>query len=148
MKATRGMNSPTDAVAAAAILGVQAISDYDVVDKIRRGLPARALQSLEKKLRISPKQLAAVLNIPERTLMRRRSASAPIPKDESDRIYRVARIYNFAAEALGSEEAAAAWLLDKNPALRNVPLQMLDTEIGTREVETVLGHIRYGDTFA
>lgn len=148
VKQRRRMQPTTDAMAAAAVLGVQATSDDDVVERIRRGLPSRALRSLRMKLGISPKQLALALNIPERTLVRRIASASPIPMDESDRIYRVARIYHAAAVALGNENAAVAWLLDENPALGNAPLYMLDTEVGTREVENVLGHIKFGDTFA
>jgi len=57
-------------------------------------------------------------------------------------------LYYFAADVLGSEDSGTRWLMKPNAAVGNVPpLQMLDTEIGSREVENTLGHIKYGNTF-
>ncbi len=134
-------------MAAAGVLGIAATSDRDVVAKVRGGLPVRALRTISKKLNVSHSVLASALNIPERTLMRRLQA-ATLPQTESDRLYRIARMLSAATDAIGSEVHAARWMLQENVALGNViPLQLLDTEAGAREVEIVLGHIRYGDTF-
>lgn len=148
------IDSPTEALAAAALLGVPAATDNDVVEKIRNGLPSHTLTRIEEKLGITRKDLASALKIPLRTFARRRAVkgaraatTARLPKGESDLVYRLARLYNFAVDALGGDEAAGLWLKTMNPALGNVPLQMLDTEVGTREVENVLGRIRFGDTF-
>jgi putative toxin-antitoxin system antitoxin component (TIGR02293 family) len=46
---------------------------------------------------------------------------------------------------LGTKEKAAAWLHRSNRALGHVvPLDLVDTEIGARRVEQVLGRIEYG----
>lgn len=141
------MNTISEAIAAASVLGINITSDRDVVAKVRHGLPSRALRNISKKLKVSHPVLALALNIPERTLMRRFKEKT-LPQAESDRLYRIARILHSATDAVGNEKNAAQWMLQKNRALGGVaPLQLLDTEAGAREVESVLGHIRYGDTF-
>jgi putative toxin-antitoxin system antitoxin component (TIGR02293 family) len=46
---------------------------------------------------------------------------------------------------LGSEEKAARWLRRPNRALGNqAPLDLMDSDIGTRQVEEVLGRIEHG----
>jgi putative toxin-antitoxin system antitoxin component (TIGR02293 family) len=50
-----------------------------------------------------------------------------------------------AEDVLGSKEKAGRWLQRPNRALGGAtPLEHLATEIGTREVETVLGRTAHG----
>jgi putative toxin-antitoxin system antitoxin component (TIGR02293 family) len=55
------------------------------------------------------------------------------------------RVYANAVEMIGDEERAIAWLNTSNRALaREKPLDQLDTDMGTRTVEDILGRIAYG----
>jgi putative toxin-antitoxin system antitoxin component (TIGR02293 family) len=46
---------------------------------------------------------------------------------------------------LGSTDKAARWLHTENRALGGqTPLALLDTDLGTRQVEEVLGRIEHG----
>ena len=64
---------------------------------------------------------------------------------ESDRAVRLARVYAIAVEMIGEEEKAVEWLSTPNRALGGErPLDQLDTDVGTRQVEDVLGRIAYG----
>ncbi len=63
----------------------------------------------------------------------------------SDRLFRVAHIFALAKEALGSEESARTWLTSPQFGLNNrIPLDVLATKAGAREVEDLLGRIEYG----
>lgn len=116
----------------------------DLRDSVRNGLPFSALVALTKQLDISPQQITAVFGIPPRTVARRKEARHLNPQ-ESDRLYRVARAVSQAVEVLGSIEKARVWLKTPNRALdREIPLDLLDTEIGARQVEEVLLRINYG----
>jgi len=76
-------------------------------------------------------------------LQRRRSGGRLAPF-ESDRLYRLARIVALAQESLGSHERAVHWLNHPNRALGSVaPVTTLDTELGARQVENVLGRIAF-----
>ena len=63
----------------------------------------------------------------------------------ADRLYRLARIVALAKHYLGNEEIATRWLKQPNRALGGrAPLALIDTEVGARSVENVLGRIAYG----
>ena len=116
----------------------------DVVAQVRSGLPYAALETIARDLEVTLKELLPILDIPWTTLMRRKRAKRFRP-DESDRIYRVARIAAMAADVLEGKERASRWLQEPNRALGGeVPFRLLDTEVGARQVETVLGRIEHG----
>ena len=119
-------------------------SPAEVRDRIASGFPYSALEAVGARLGLSALETAGVIQMPSRTLARRRQARK-LAVDESDRLYRLARIVAQAVMVLGTEAKAAAWLRRPNRALGGVPpLQMLDTDVGTRLVEDVLGRVAHG----
>ena len=113
-------------------------------ERIKRGLPYRSLESVRLRLHLSVPEAASVLHMPPRTLARRRQARK-LDADESDRLYRVARVAAHAVAVLGTEENAAIWLRRPNRAINgDVPLHLLDTDLGVRQVEDLLGRIEHG----
>jgi len=113
-------------------------------ERIKEGLPYRSLESLRERLRLSALEAATVLHMPARTLARRRQARRLDP-DESDRLYRIARIAGQAVSVFGAEEKAASWLQRPNRALNGEPpIRLLDTDVGARQVEDILGRIEHG----
>jgi putative toxin-antitoxin system antitoxin component (TIGR02293 family) len=125
-------------------LRLQATSFAELRDAIRSGLPFSAFLALSKQLEISPQHLTAVFGIPPRTVARRKEARHLNPQ-ESDRLYRVASTFSQAVEVLGSIDKARLWLKTPNRALGcEMPLELLDTDIGTRQVEEVLMRLNYG----
>src|SRR2546426_1852166 len=110
--------------------------------RIKDGFPYAALESIRTRLRLSLPETAMLLHTPLRTLARRRR-ERKLQADESDRLYRLARVAGQAITVFGNEEKAATWLRRPNRALNNeIPLQLLDTEVGARQVEDVLGRIQ------
>jgi putative toxin-antitoxin system antitoxin component (TIGR02293 family) len=90
------------------------------------------------------KEVAGALDLSPRSLQRRRSTGRLAPF-ESDRLYRLARIMAVANEYLGGAERARRWLKRPNRALGGLaPLTAIDTELGARQVENLLGRIAYG----
>ena len=113
-------------------------------DRVRTGLPYQSLDSIRDRLNLSLPEAAIVLHVPLRTLARRRHGRK-LDADESDRLYRLARIAGQAVAVLGTEEKAATWLRRANRALNGeVPLGLLDTDLGARQIEDVLGRIEHG----
>jgi putative toxin-antitoxin system antitoxin component (TIGR02293 family) len=113
-------------------------------DRVRTGLPYQSLESIRERLNLSLPEAAIVLHVPLRTLARRRHGRK-LDADESDRLYRLARIAGQAVAVLGTEEKAAIWLRRANRALNGeVPLGLLDTDLGARQIEDVLGRIEHG----
>ena len=117
----------------------------DLARLVRKGLPAGSVTALAEKLHLGNTVLSRKLGIPQRTLTRRRSQASPLTPAESDRMVRAARVYANAVEMIGDKEKAIEWLSTPNRALGGErPLDQLDTDIGARMVEYILGRIAYG----
>lgn len=108
------------------------------------GLPIRSFDRLQEALGISATTLADTISIAMRTLRRRRK-TGHFKTDESERLLRLARLFERASEVLGSPERARTWMKEPLPVLGGQsPLDYADTEPGAREVERVLGRIAHG----
>jgi putative toxin-antitoxin system antitoxin component (TIGR02293 family) len=86
-----------------------------------------------------------VIGIPERTLARRRSAGKLEP-DESERLLRVAILFEKSVDLFeGDVKAAVNWLTSSKKALAGqAPLLYARTELGAREVEDLIGRLDHG----
>jgi len=114
------------------------------VEDIRRGLPVRAVDELAAALQVDRAVLAEVLGTSLRTLQRKSSGRDRLGPSASDRLARVQRILELATHVLGKTEKAARWLTSPSRVLRDVPLHMLDTDIGAQRVQNELHAIEYG----
>jgi putative toxin-antitoxin system antitoxin component (TIGR02293 family) len=111
---------------------------------VRKGLPFSAFETVLREVDLPQKQLSTILGIPTRTIARRKEIRQ-LTAAESDRLYRVARVAVHAASVLGDMDKARAWLKRPNRGLGDeVPLSLLDTDIGARQVEDVLVRLEYG----
>jgi putative toxin-antitoxin system antitoxin component (TIGR02293 family) len=127
------------------VLGRSVKSFADLAEMIRKGLPSGSLIVLGEKLDLKNAALSRNLGIPQRTLTRRLSRHSRLTAAESDRAVRLARVYATAVEMIGDADKAAKWLRTPNRALGGeVPIDQVDTDLGAREVENVLGRIAYG----
>lgn len=112
--------------------------------RIRTGLPYRSLECVQRRLQVTLPEAAAILHTPMRTLARRKRARK-LDAVESDRLVRFARVAAHAVAVFGDETKAAGWLRRPNRSLNgDLPLRLLDTEIGTAQVDEILGRIEYG----
>jgi putative toxin-antitoxin system antitoxin component (TIGR02293 family) len=114
-------------------------------ETVKAGLPYASLEALIDRFGLAREEAAAALHLPQRTIARRKKEQK-LQADESDRLLRLARISAQAAVTLRSEEKAAQWLRRRNRALGNqTPLDLIDSDIGTRQVEEILGRIEHGN---
>ena len=119
-------------------------SENDMREAIRQGFPPAVVEELMRASGLTLKELATALDLSTRSLQRRRRTGR-LARYESDRLYRLARIVALADEFLGDRETAIRWLKRPNRALGGVaPVAALDTELGARQVENILGRIAYG----
>jgi len=116
-----------------------------LLPRLRRGLPASTLDQVARTLGISKGLLAEKLRIAKRTLTRKESERQPLSAEESEKVLRVARIHNLARTLFSSDEAISQWLSKPDPALGNrAPLDLLDTDLGSREVEDLVQSLAFG----
>ncbi len=117
---------------------------FGVSERIRAGLPFTALEKLQKALSLSREETATVLSIPLRTLARRKREKR-LSADESDRLYRMARVFAHAKQIFGEDKWAAEWFRTPHLALgMATPFSRLDTDPGVTEVAEILGRIEHG----
>ena len=137
-----------DAVAAALggpeVLQTDVHSEFDLATVAMKGLAAEAAARIVENGLLKAEELYELV-IPRRTFDRRLEAHQPLTVVESDRLLRAARVIVRAIEALGSGEKAATWLRTPNRALRGeIPMSLLETDLGARMVERILGRIEHG----
>jgi putative toxin-antitoxin system antitoxin component (TIGR02293 family) len=125
-------------------LGRTLSSDRDMREAIREGFPPAVVAELMRAAGLTLAELARALDLSPRSLQRRRRTGR-LARYESDRLYRLARIVAIASDFLGGRERATSWLKRPNRALGGVaPVEAMDTELGARQVENILGRIAYG----
>ncbi len=115
----------------------------DRVHQVRRGLPVEAVEFLLENARLTASELDQIV-LPRKTLAHRRKLGTLTP-EQSDRLLRVTRLLATAEETFGNPDKAALWLRRPTTALGGErPLDLLDTDAGSREVEFLLGRISHG----
>jgi putative toxin-antitoxin system antitoxin component (TIGR02293 family) len=116
----------------------------DLKEAIREGFPHAVVEQLMSASGLTLKELAEALDLSPRSLQRRRRCGK-LARFESDRLFRLARIVALAHQSLGGADLAARWLKRPNRALAgDAPVSFIDTELGARQVENVLGRIAHG----
>lgn len=125
------------------IVGADIRSGLDLAQAVRRGLPVGAAEHMLESGRLTAAEMDRVV-LPRKTLANRRRAGT-LTAEQSDRLIRAARVLAEAEETFGNREKASLWLRTASQALAGeCPLDLLDTEEGAREVETLLGRISHG----
>jgi putative toxin-antitoxin system antitoxin component (TIGR02293 family) len=125
-------------------IGIQTKNVEEMIVILKQGLPVDAFDNLRDRLKVSDNLLSNIVQISKRTLNRRRQ-DGRLKTDESERIFRIARVYDMALDVFESEEAVVSWL--KKPARglgHKVPLEYSDTDLGAQEVVNLLGRIEHG----
>ena len=116
----------------------------DLIRQIQKGLRFSEFETLQNSLEMPFEQLAVKLSISRSTLQRRKAAGRLSP-DESDKVIRYSRLLQQAVDFFGDIEKARAWLKHPQYGLGGaVPLDYARTETGAREVENLLGQMKYG----
>ena len=119
-------------------------SDLDLAAAITRGISAEAAARAVASGLLTAEELYSLV-LPRRTYDRRREDDAPLTTAEGDRLMRAVRIILRAIEALADADKARVWLRTPNRALNGeVPMALLETDIGARLVERTLGRIEHG----
>ena len=133
-------------------LGQRIRKPVDFDDVIKKGMPWAALYHIKKTYDLPDEALARIIGVSLRTVVRRNnvpqkaeSTAKRLSPVESDRLYRFARIVALAEDVFESREDAIEWLNSKQHGLGGaVPISMLQTDAGSREVEELLLRIEHG----
>lgn len=133
--------------ALAETLGLQGPqSPLDLIETIRHGLPKQALERLANALRVKVLDLEDILPVSRRTLQRYGQPDVEfLPKDLSDHLLQVAKVYTRAVDVFEDVDRALEWLQAPIVALGGrIPMKLLDTSAGVELVLAELGRIEHG----
>jgi putative toxin-antitoxin system antitoxin component (TIGR02293 family) len=112
--------------------------------EIERGLPLSTLEDFSAYSGIAVKDLLEVV-IPARTLKHRRQRQESLNLDESDRLARVARMYELAVKVYGDRDDGKRWLCGRKRRFDDrTALEMLRSEAGEKAVKDFLIQIDEG----
>lgn len=115
------------------------------ISKIRSGLPVKIFTQVRTDYGLSDRRLAEVIRIPWSTLATRKKKGR-FSFTESERLFRLRRLHILAMQVFeNDEDMVRRWFDTPWPALGGEkPLDLMDTEIGSREVEDLLGRLEHG----
>lgn len=116
--------------------------DLEIV--VQEGLPSKSVEVAIEH--IFPHDTAQRFQIvPRATLLRRLKKGERLTSAESEKLQRVARVFAMAKEVWGSEEDAREFMVKRHPMLDDrSPFEASLSEIGAREVESILGRLLFG----
>lgn len=136
----------TAALGGTKLLGKKIESPLDFADMIQEGLPSRSVFFLQKLMALGNEEYASTLGVSSRWLGRYRNMPQKhLDPNVSDRLYRIARIFKLAEEVLESQDTANHWLHRPQTGLNErIPLELIRSEAGAKEVEELLYRIEYG----
>lgn len=126
-------------------LGLPVLATDDLIRAVQRGFSFKSLEAFSAETGFPPAEVASVIGIPERTFARRKTSGRLSP-DESERLLRVATIFEKAAGLFeGNVGETLDWLTQPKKALGDkVPLSYSRSELGAREVENLIGRLEHG----
>lgn len=112
-------------------------------EAIRHGLPLSVVDEVLAEGRLTAAELDR-LALPRKTLAHRRTLGR-LTAEQSDRLVRILRVIEAAENTFGDKVKASVWLRRPTMAFGDqAPLDLLDTDIGARQVEALLGRIEHG----
>jgi putative toxin-antitoxin system antitoxin component (TIGR02293 family) len=127
------------------LLGLRTFGTAELHSRLEDGLSYEALERLRRVLDLPLSRISELLQIPPRTLARRKEAKRLQP-DESDRLVRLSRLVGFALQLFeGDLSGTRVWLTAPHAALAGeTPLDFATTGVGAREVENLIGRLEHG----
>jgi len=127
------------------LLGIDTVDNLKLAKKVESGLPFDVFERVGRISGLPLDSLRTAVRIAPRTLTRRRQENRLSP-EESDRLVSVSRLLSLAIELFeGDVHTGLVWFTSKNRALGGIsPLEAASTEVGSREVEMLVGRLEHG----
>lgn len=127
------------------ILGLSARNEVQLVELLRAGLEAERAERLARHLTISLTELLELTGIKSSTYHDRKKRGRPLSAEESERLYRLAKLAEVAEAYFDDKATACRWLEHPKVALGGKsPLVFGRTAEGAAYVLALLGRMAYG----
>lgn len=127
------------------LTGLDTTEPTQLSDQVRSGLPFTSLDTLIDRSGLSRRDVLGVLQIPTRTLSRRKTEGR-FNADESDRLLRVARVWARVLDLFDDDiDGARNWMHSPQSMFEgSSPLDFIRTEVGARAVEALVDRMEHG----
>lgn len=121
-----------------------AVEQNDIV-LIRAGFAYPQIRAIQHAYQLPDRTFAHLIGISDKTLARIKTSHAKLSSLSGDRLYRLKKVWALANKVLENRENALAWLSHGQPGLNHqAPLDILDTEPGYEQVQTLLNQLEFG----
>ena len=125
-------------------IGITAEHPEELIATLKAGLPVKSFEKLQENLDIPEQVLAKILQLSPAELAERK-IQGYFHRDESERLYRIARLYDLGHELFTDQQRLRHWFKTPKLALAGIsPIDYADLEPGAVEVEDLLGRLHYG----
>jgi putative toxin-antitoxin system antitoxin component (TIGR02293 family) len=125
--------------------GLAIPAQVPVGDVIEAGFPAAVIMDFGAASHVPIRELSAIVGTSDRTISRKVANDERLGAAESDRAYRLFEVVASAIRAFGDVEKGLRWIHRAVPSLGGRrPIDLVRTEVGTREVFAALDRIQYG----
>ena len=119
-------------------------NSYDYIELSRKGLTAKQLKSILEYTNLSIKEIAEIISLSERQLLRYEDDQV-LRTDVSAQIIQIVELYEMGYEIFDREVDFQEWMNGEILGLGNVkPLSLLDTTFGIQMVVNELGRLEHG----
>lgn len=124
-------------------LGLEAQNTQELIGQIQAGLPFSAFETFQRIIGLPASQIQVVL--PSSTLSRQKK-QGQLNAAQSERLVRLAQVSKAAVDLFeGDTKKAREWMQKPRAALGDkTPLEMASTDLGAREVETLILRLEEG----
>ena len=121
------------------------IRSFQVDEEIRAGLSYQLASRLLASRKVPKHMQPLAIGVSLRTLQRKRAAKSQLTQGEGATLIETLRVIDRATEVFESRDNAIEWLQAKVMSLGGRrPIDLMDTPIGRRNVERILGRIEHG----
>ena len=125
------------------VIGIDTRNRAESVKYVREGIPTNHVVQLQKAFDISIDLIGKAVGISSKTINRRKTGK--LKKDQSERVLRLAHLFDRANEVFGDKQYVKTWFKTPIEALGGeTPLDYADTEPGAQEIEDLLGRLEHG----
>ena len=137
--------TPAPLVEGAGLLGVTIHNTTELIAALERGFEPAIARRLADALALPLTEFGGTVGVAVRTVQRKARGETPLSTDQSETLYRVARILERAERLLRSREKAARWVTTPKFGLGGkTPLEYARTEPGGEAVLDLLDAVADG----
>lgn len=123
----------------------RSVTKKESVQLIREGLPINSLiRTIEYLDSLNLNEVLTITGISSRSYAQYRKTKKCLNPYQSDRLYRLVKILAHAVYIFQDKNIAINWLSAKSELFNLSPISLLDTDIGSANVSSLLRRIQHG----